>query len=145
MHAKHVGEFLDASPGVDRLTSQAAFLLAVRQVLAEALPEPLRRSCAIANCKQGKVIFLAESSAAAARIRLMAPSLVELLGKRGLQVTGLRVDVQPDVRRRTQATEGKSLLLSPTATEALARAARSVPEGPLKQALDALVRRGRRR
>jgi hypothetical protein len=72
----------------------------------------------------------------------MAPSLVELLGKRGLQVTGLRVDVQPDVRRRTQATEGKSLLLSRTASEALARAARSVPEGPLKQALDALVRRG---
>ena len=144
MHAKRVGEYLDASTGVNRLTSQAAFLLAVRQILAEALPEPLRRSCAIANYRQGKVIFLAESSAIAARIRLLAPSLVELLGKRGLQVTGLRVDVQPDVQRHTQLTEGKSLLLSPSATEALARAARSLPEGPLRQALDALVRRGGR-
>jgi hypothetical protein len=145
MHAKHIGEYLDSSPGVDRLASQAAFLLTLRQVLTEALPEPLRRSCAIANYKQGKVILLAESSAAAARLRLLAPSLVELLGKRGLQVTGLRVDVQPDARRRTQLTEEKSLLLSPSATEALARTARSIPEGPLKQALDALVRRGSRR
>ncbi|HSD44002.1 MAG TPA: DciA family protein [Burkholderiales bacterium] len=124
---------------------QAAFLLAVRQVLAEALPAPLRRSCAIANYKQGKVIFLADSSAAAARLRLLAPSLVELLGKRGLQVTGLRVDVQPDVIRRAQITEGKSLLLSTSATEALARAAQSLSGGPLKQALDSLVRRGSRR
>jgi hypothetical protein len=144
MHAKRIGEYLDSSPGVDRLTSQAAFLLAIRQVLAEALPETLRRSCAIANCKQGKVIFLADSSAAAARIRLLAPSLVELLGKRGLQVTGLRVDVQPDAQRRAQLTEEKSLLLPPSAIEALARAAKTLPEGPLKQALDALTRRGRR-
>jgi hypothetical protein len=140
MHAKRVGEYLDASPEVDRLTSRAAFLLAARQVLAEALPEPLRRSCAVANYRQGKVVLLADSSATAARIRLLAPSLVELLGKGGLQVTGLRVDVQPDVTRRVQPTEAKSLLLSPSATEAIARTARSLPEGPLRQALDAFVR-----
>lgn len=145
MHAKQVGEFLDASPGIDRLTSQAASLLALRQVLAGALPEPLRRSCAIANYKQGKVIVLADSAAVAARLRLLEPSLVELLGQRGLQVTGLRVDVQPGVRRRTQLTEEKSLLLSAAASEALGRAARRIPAGALREALEALARRGNRR
>ena len=100
MHAKQIGEYLDASPGGDRLTSHAACLIALRRVLAEALPEPLRRSCAIANYKQGKVIFLAENSAAAARLRLLAPSLLQLLGQRGLDVTGMKVEVQPDARRR---------------------------------------------
>jgi hypothetical protein len=145
MHAKQVGELLDASPGIDRLTSHAATLLALRQILAGALPEPLRRSCAIANYKQGKVVVLVESAAAAARIRLLQPSLVELLGQRGLQVTGLRVDVQPDLRRRTQLTEEKSLLLSAAAAKALARTARTIPAGALREALESLARRGNQR
>jgi hypothetical protein len=144
MHAKQVGEYLDSSPGVDRLASHAAYLLALRRVLAEALPEPLRRSCAIANYKQGKVIVLAENSAAAARLRLLAPSLIEVLGQRGLQVTGLKVEVQPDVRRRTQAVEEKSLLLSSSARAALERAAAALPEGPLRDTVAGLSRRGAR-
>jgi hypothetical protein len=144
MHAKQVGDYLERSPGVDRLTSRAAYLLALRRVLAEALPEPLRRSCAIANYKQGKVVFLAENSAAAARLRLLAPSLIECLGQRGMQVTGLRVEVQPEVRLRTQPVEEKSLLLSSAARAALARAAAALPEGALREAVDALARRGAR-
>ena len=145
MHAKRIGEYLEASPGSDRLASHAAYLIALRRVLAEALPEPLRRSCAIANYKQGKVIFLADNSAAAARLRLLAPSLLQLLGQRGLDVTGMKVDVQPATRRHTQPVEEKSLLLSPSACGALARAAESLPDGALRQAVDALARRGKRR
>jgi hypothetical protein len=145
MHAKRIGEYLDASPGGDRLTSHAAYLIALRRVLAEALPEPLRQSCAIANYKQGKVIFLADNSAAAARLRLLAPSLLQLLGQHGMDVTGMKVDVQPDSRRRAQPVEEKSLLLSSSACDALARAAGSLPDGALRQAVDALARRGRQR
>jgi hypothetical protein len=144
MHAKRIGEYLEASPGSDRLASHAAYLIALRRVLAEALPEPLRRSCAIANYKQGKVIFIADNSAAAARLRLLAPSLLQLLGQRGLDVTGLKVEVQPDARRHTQAVEEKSLRLSSAACGALARAAGSLPDGALRAAVDALARRGPR-
>jgi hypothetical protein len=144
MHAKRIGQYLDSSAGVGRLASQAACLLAIRQVLAGALPEPLRQSCAIANYKQGKVIVLAENSAVAARLRILAPSLVELLGETGLNVTGLKVEVQPGVRSRMQVTEKKTLLLSSTAACALERAARQLPEGELKRAVGALARRGQR-
>lgn len=144
MHAKQIGKYLDSSAGVGRLASQAACLLAIRQVLAGALPESLRQSCAIANYKQGKVIVLAESSAVGARLRILAPSLVELLGQRGLNVTGLKVEVQPDARARTQVSERKNLLLSPSAAEALERAAQALPEGELRQAIRALAQRGRR-
>ena len=145
MHGKQIGEFLDASPGGDRLTSHAACLISLRRVLAEALPEPLQRTCAIANYKQGKVIFLADNSAAAARLRLLAPSLLQLLGQRGLDVTGLKVEVQPGARQRMQPVEEKSLLLSSAACGALARAAESLPDGALREAVDTLARRGRGR
>jgi hypothetical protein len=144
MHAKQIGQYLDSSAGVGRLASQAACLLAIRQVLAGALPESLRQSCAIANYKQGKVIVIAESSAVGARLRILAPSLVQLLGQRGLNVTGLKVDVQPEVRARVQVTEKKNLLLSSSAASALERAAGRLREGELKQAVRALARRGRR-
>lgn len=144
MHAKRIGEFLDASAGVGRLASQAACLLAIRQVLAGALPEPLRQSCAIANYKQGKVVVIAESSAVGARLRVLAPSLVQLLGQRGLNVTGLKIEVQPGVRARVQVAEKKNLLLSSAAARALERAAQQMPEGGLKQAVAGLARRGRR-
>jgi len=143
MHAKRIGQYLDTSPGVDRLTSHAACLLALRRLIAEALPEPLRQSCAIANYKQGKVIVLAENSAAAARLRLLAPSLVELLGQRGWQVTGLKVEVQPAARTRTQPVEEKRLLSS-SARDALARKGAELPESRLRQAIEALARRGPR-
>lgn len=144
MHAKRIGQYLDSSAGVGRLASQAACLLAIRQVLAGALPESLRQSCAIANYKQGKVVVIAESSAVGARLRILAPSLVELLGKSGLNVTGLKVDVQPEVRSRAQVTEKKNLLLSSSAASALERAAQQLPEGELRRAVGALARRGRR-
>ncbi|MFO1361100.1 MAG: DciA family protein [Burkholderiales bacterium] len=144
MHAKKIGQYLDASPGVDRLTSHAACLLALRRAMAEALPEPLRQSCAIANYKQGKVIVLAENSAAAARLRLLAPSLVELLGQRGWQITGLKIEVQPGARARTQPIEKKRVLLSSSARAALARRGAELPDSRLRHALEALARRGPR-
>lgn len=142
MHAKRVSQYLDTSPGVERLTSHAACLLALRRLIAEALPEPLRRSSTIANYKQRKVIVLAENGAAAARLRLLAPSLVELLGHRGWQVTGLKVEVQPDAWRHTQPIEEKRLLLSSSARDALSRTVAGLPESRLRRAVESLARRG---
>jgi hypothetical protein len=142
MHAKRIGQYLDTSPGVDRLTSHAACLLALRRVVAEALPESLRQSSTIANFKQGKVLVIAENNAAAARLRLLAPSLIERLSERGWQVTGLRVEVQPDARRRMQPVEEKRLLLSHSARDALARSVAELPESRLRRAIEALARRG---
>jgi hypothetical protein len=142
MHAKQIGQYLDASPGVDRLTSHAACLIALRRVFAEALPEPLRRSSAIANFKQGKVLVIAENNAAGARLRLLAPSLIERLGQRGWQVTGLKVEVQPGASRYAQPIEKKSLVLSASARDALARTLTGLPEGALRRAVQSLARRG---
>ena len=143
MQAKRIGDYLDRGDGTSRLVPQAALLLAIRQHLSEALPDNLRRSCAIANYKQGVVVVIAGNNAVAAKLRHYEPKIIETLGKRGLKATGIRVEVQGAHSFAPQVPEKKALFLAPSAAEALARLARRLPDSRLKQAVNALSRKTR--
>jgi hypothetical protein len=141
MQAKRLGDYLDRGDGTSRLVPQAALLLAIRQHLSEVLPDNLRRSCSIANYKQGVVVVIAGNSAVAAKLRHYEPKIVETLGKRGLKATGIRVGVQGAPSFAAQVSEKKALFLSPRAASALAQLGRRLPDGRLRQAVDALAKR----
>jgi hypothetical protein len=143
MQAKRIGAYLDSADGTSRLVPQAALLLAIRRQLFEVLPENLRRSCVIANYKQGVVVVVAGNNAVAAKLRHIEPRLIEVLGKRGLKATGIRVEVQGGRSFGTQVPEKKALFLSPRAASALTQAARRLPDSPLKQAVDSLAKKTR--
>jgi len=143
MQAKRLGEYLDHGDGTSRLVPQAALLLAIRQHLSEVLPHNLRRSCAIANYKQGVVVVIAGNNAVAAKLRHYGPRIIETLGKRGLKATGIRVDVQGADSFAPQVSEKKALFLSSPAADALTRLGRRLPDSRLKQAVDALARKTR--
>jgi hypothetical protein len=143
MHAKKLGDFLVAGEGISRLMPQAAGLLTVRRALTAALPAHLLRSCAIANYRQGKVFLFAASSAVAARLRLLEPRMLQILSERGLNVTGLNIEVQPGFRFVAQVTEKKALHLSRGAARALSGAGAKLPEGGLKRAVDSLAAKGK--
>jgi hypothetical protein len=143
MQAKRIGDYLDRGDGTSRLVPQAALLLAIRQHLSEVLPTNLRRSCSIANYKQGVVVVIAGNNAVAAKLRHYGPKIIETLGKRGLKATGLRVEVQGEDSFAPQVAEKKALFLSPRASDALARLGRRLPDSRLKEAIDALARKTR--
>jgi hypothetical protein len=143
MQAKRIGDYLDRGDGTSRLVPQAALLLAIRQHLSEVLPTNLRRSCSIANYKQGVVVVIAGNNAVAAKLRHYGPKIIETLGKRGLKATGLRVEVQGADSFTPQVSEKKALFLSPRASDALARLGRRLPDSRLKEAIDALARKTR--
>jgi hypothetical protein len=143
MQAKRIGDYLDRGDGTSRLVPQAALLLAIRQHLSEVLPENLRRSCAIANYKQGVVVVIAGNSAVAAKLRHYEPKIIETLGKRGLKATGIRVGVQGAPSFGPQVSEKKALFLSAPAAGALVRLGRRLPDSRLKQAVDALSKKTR--
>jgi hypothetical protein len=142
MQAKRLGEYLDRDAGTSRLVPQAALLLAIRQQLSEVLPDHLQRSFVIANYKQGVVVVVAGTNATAAKLRHFTPRILEVLGKRGLKATGIKVDVQPARSFAVQVPEKKALLLSPAARTALAGLDRRLPDGRLRRAIRALVARG---
>jgi hypothetical protein len=143
MQAKRLGDYLDRGDGTSRLVPQAALLLAIRQHVAEALPDNLRRSCSIANYKQGVVVVIAGNNAVAAKLRHFEPRIIEALGKRGLKATGMRVEVQGARSFAPQVPEKKALFLPASAGEALGRLARRLPDSRLKDAVSALSKRTR--
>ncbi len=143
MQAKRIGDYLDRGDGTSRLVPQAALLLAIRQHLHELLPQALRRSCAIANYKQGVVVVIAGNNAVAAKLRHYGPRIIETLGKRGLNATGIRVEVQGAWSFAPQVSEKKALSLSPQAADALAQLGRRLPDSRLKQAVSALAKKTR--
>ena len=142
MHKKNVSDYLNQPEGIGSLMQQAGRLLELRQVLSEFLPPIFLGSCSIANYRQGKVVIFAENSAIGAKLKLLGPALNEHFMDRGLQVTGVVIEVQP--RESSPPHQEKVALLSVRGARALAELAAQLPESELKSSISALAGRVRK-
>jgi hypothetical protein len=142
MPSKKLGEFLSSAPEIGRLVPQAAELLEIRQALRELLPETMRGFCDIARVKQGSVVIFAENNATAAKLRLIGPTIVNEMRRRGLKVTGIEPRVQGAKSRPAQERRA-AVELSSAAGEALDRLSASLPESRLRTAIRSLARKAR--
>ncbi len=143
MHSQHnAGAFLDRAEEVGALMPKARRLLRLRQALVQMLPESLSRSCTLANERQGRIVLFAESSAVAAKLKLLAPALRNRLLQTGEQVTSVIIEVQPPAPGGPPPPEEK-MLTREAASELEALAAR-MPDSKLKTALKSLAGRARR-
>ena len=140
MHSKNLRAYLDSATGIAALLPQAERLIELRRIYAKIIPQQLLRSSSIVNYKQGKVVIFAENNAIAAKIKLLSPRLVNDFSKRGLEVTGIRLEVQPQQSPQKDAPQ-KHAVLSPAGAESLAALARRLPDSKLKQALRDLAGR----
>ena len=61
----------------------------------EFLPAELARRVRASNLRDGRLVLLAANAAAAAKLRLLAPSLSEFLSRQGAKVNAVSVRVQP--------------------------------------------------
>jgi len=141
MPAKKPCAFLDQCDGIAPLMPQARRLIELRRILAAVLPEALARCSSIANVKQGKIVIFAANGAVAAKLRLLSPALQEQLSKRGVEVTGLEVRVQPG-GPMTQVPD-KSAKLSAEGAARLDGLCGQLPESELKNAIRRIVGRHR--
>ena len=116
-------------------------LIELRRALAAELPQSLMRLCSVANFKQGRVVVFAANSPVAAKLRLLGPKLLEQLSRRGFEVTGMDVRVQP-FNNGPQPFE-KSAQMTQGAGEKLARLTEQLPDSELKTVIDRLSRRKR--
>ena len=142
MHTKNPCAFLNQPDGIASLMPQARRLIELRGILSAVLPESLARWCSIANYKQGKVVIFAANSAVAAKLKLMRPTLSEQLSKRGIEVTGLEVRVQP-LAPEHQVVE-KSAKMSTEVAAELARLCEQLPDSELKIAVGRIAFRHRK-
>ncbi len=140
MHSKNLRAYLDSAAGIAALLPQAERLIELRRIYSEVVPQQLLRSSSIVNYKQRTVVIFADNNAIAAKLKLLSPRLISDFSKRGVEVTGIRLEVQPREVPR-QATTEKHAKLSPAGAESLDTLAKRLPESKLKQALTEMAKR----
>lgn len=137
MHAKSLGAILNQAESINSLMPQAKRLLEMRQILAEALPGELPRYCTAANWRQGRLIIFAENNAIAAKLKLLRPTLGDHFLKRGVEVTAIDIQVQPE--RPALALPGKRAKLSAAACGFLTDLSSQLSDSDLKKSIEALA------
>jgi hypothetical protein len=142
MHSKNLRAYLDSAAGIAALLPQAERLIKLRRIYSELVPRQLLRSSAIVNYKQENVVIFAENNAIAAKLKLLSPRLVNDFSKRGVQVTGIRLQVQPRQEPQKEQIQ-KQAKLSVAGAESLEALARRLPDSKLKQALMEMVKGGK--
>jgi len=140
MHSKNVRAYLDSNAGIAALLPQVERLIELRRIYRELVPRQLLQSSSIVNLKQETVVIFAENNAIAAKIKLLSPRLVNDFSKRGMQVTGIRLEVQPREERREAQTH-KQAKLSQAGGERLEALAKRLPESRLKQVVKEFAER----
>ena len=140
MHSKNLRDYLDSATGIAALLPQAERLIELRRIYKEIMPQQLLRSSSIVNYKQEKVVIFAENNAIAAKIKLLSPRLVNDFSKRGLQVTGIRLEVQP-WQEPPKALTPKQAKLSAAGAESLGALAKRLPDSKLKRTLTEMAGR----
>ena len=140
MHSKNLRAYLDSTAGIAALLPQAERLIELRRIYSELVPQQLLRSSSIVNYKRQTVVIFAENNAIAAKLKLLSPRLVNDFSKRGVEVTGIRLEVQP--RQEPQkAPTPKQAKLSQAGAESLEALAKRLPDSRLRQALAEMVER----
>ncbi|MCC6609844.1 MAG: DUF721 domain-containing protein [Burkholderiales bacterium] len=142
MLAKKLAEYLASATDVGPLVPQAAELLDVGQALRQLLPASLRGLYQIARIKQGKVVIFAENNAVAAKLRMLEPTIVSELSRRGRNLTGIEVRVQVEIPSGA-GHRPSPVRLSPAAGSALESLADRLPDCPLRDAVRSLAAKAR--
>ncbi len=140
MHSKNLRAYLDSSAGIAALLPQAERLIELRRIYSELVPQQVLRSSSIVNYKRQTVVIFAGNNAIAAKLKLLSPRLVNDFSKRGVEVTGIRVEVQPR-QEPVEAFTPKQAKLSAAGAESLEALAKRLPDSKLKQAVTEMVER----
>lgn len=143
--ARLLEDHLNADESMARLAAHATHLQKLQQSLGKCVPSMLAPNCRVANFKLDVVIIHAENGAVAAKLRQMAPSLVSAFRSAGEQVAEVRIKVQPaDIAQQPRPLH-QAAILGDAGRTSVSRLSESLPDGPLKDALNKLIHHGRTR
>ena len=132
--------FLSTDAAASRLLRHARLLAELSRRFAAAAPGPLASSARVANFRSGKVVILAENGAVAVKLRQLGQRLCSKLSFEGAECSEIEIKVQP--RQTPFRSMGSTIKpISRRSVEHLETAAKGLPEGDLRRALETLLRR----
>ena len=105
------------------------------------LPPDLSRQVRVANLREGELVLLAANSSAAAKLKLLAPTLGRFLVEQRWQVNSVSVRVQPNTPKSASAAVQKSAYFSTHTLHSLQALHDRLAASPARDALGGLLRR----
>lgn len=135
--------YLEAANGAGRLLAHARLLVRLARLYQQIAPGHLSEASTLANFKSGIIVIHATSGAVAAKLRQLAPTLADGFRQQGIECSGLQVKVQA-YKTIEQSRSSTLKPLTPMACGAIGGLRDTLPESPLRSALDTLLRRSAR-
>jgi len=141
MRSIKLDRILAADVSLQPVLAKAQELRALAGLLDGVLPPELARQVRVVNYRDGGIILGATSAAIAAKLRLLAPSLVIFFSKQRLQVNSVRIVVQPNASRIEDAAPQKSAYFSTSTLETLRTLYNGMRPSPAREALGRLLQK----
>jgi hypothetical protein len=134
---QRINSFITFNQELRQISGKVRQLLALQLHYEKVVPPSLLRSSRVLHVEEKNLTIAANNSAVAAKLRQMEPDLVRQLQLHGCEVTGIQVRVQVTlppsvniVKNKTMSTSGK---------QQLSKLAGTLPDSPLKSALQRLA------
>lgn len=140
MPARNLRSYLSDSSTLQALTRHAQYLATLQRAWNEIAPVSLAAVSTVGALQQQTLVVFAANGAVASKLRQQLPSLLGKIQKRGYEVTAIRIDVQA-APGRTESPPRKHASLSRNAMERLGELEQGMEASPLKDALQAMIRR----
>src|SRR3954465_10061873 len=132
---------LSADGELQPVVAKVRDLRALAGIVNSFLSADLARSIRVGNLKDGKLTLIAEHSAAAAKLQLLAPALIRILLDQRWQVNSVSLRVQPNGRAAAPQQREKTVHFSTHALEELRALHGRMRASPARDALGKLLRR----
>ena len=139
MHPTKIGRLLEADIGLQPVVAKARELAALSRLCVDYLPVELARRIRAVNIKDGRLVLLAATPAAAAKLKLLSESLGKYLSEQGAKVNSVSVRVQPQTGPVEETAQRGPPRLSAAGVSALRELYRKLPDSPARRALKTLL------
>lgn len=141
MRLPKIDRVLSADGELQPVLAKARDLRTLGGLVDGFFPPDLARQVRVANIREGELVLAAANPAAAAKARLLAPSLSRYLATQRWQVNSVSVRVQPTTLQVPQRKGQKSVQLSTASLEMLRRLHARMTDSAARQALGRLLAR----
>ena len=139
MQPSKVGSLLASDAGLQTVAEKARLINALSKLCFDFLPPGLARLVRAVNVKDGQLVLLAASPAAAAKLKLLSEALSLYLLQHGAQVNSVSVRVQPGAEPAPDAPARQVASLSRGALDSLQALYLKLPQSPARAALKTLL------
>lgn len=140
MSARKLQSYFSATTTLAALAGGAERVRALQQLWEQVAPQELARSCKASGLRDHVLVLYANNGAIAAKVRQLAPTMLDKFKKKGLEVTAIQVRVQVLFPERG-VKPIKTLRLGSVGRESLRQLADRLADSPLKQTLERLLDR----